>query len=729
MAGNIETLKEANYHYQKGNTARAAKLYRRVVKSNPDNFLAHYVLGAIEAQAGNLSRAKSLIDQALAINPSSPEALLARGNILAESGRLDEALVAFEKTLAIKPGLPGAWVGLGNIATSMKQFDKAFADYDRALALNSELVHAWFGRGNLCLLLDRVEEASAAFDRALALRPDVPFGWCGRGNAMHRLARYGEALGAHQQALALAPNLAEAWVGCGNALGELKRYEEALAAFDEALKRKPHLGEAWHGRANTYYALKRYEDAAAAFEKARALNPKLPYVDGALLRARTHLCDWREFDAECEVQLASIREAVPATIPFYLLAIPSSAEDQLRCAMHWFDTSFAAYARPKSLSVAMKGEKIRVGYLSADFRQHPVATLTAGLFEQHNRKRFHVSGFSVGANDGSDLRRRIERSFDHFFDLHVQNDLEIVERVRRSQIDILVDLNGYTQDARTGVFARGAAPIQVNYLGYAGTTGSRCMDYIIADTTVIPEEQRKFYTEKIVYLPGSFLVNDARRTVSDRVFTRTELGLAEADFVFCCFNDAYKITPAVFDSWMRILGAVANGVLWLSGDHPTLVDNLRREAATRHVDPRRLVFAPRLTRIDDHLARFRSADLFLDTLFYNAHATGSDALWAGLPVLTCVGSTFAGRVGASLLNALGLQELVVATMSEYEATAIEIATDPSKLIELRRRLDCRRPTAPLFDTALFAGRIEAAFEQMVERHRTGLPPEHIFMAS
>ena len=348
---------------------------------------------------------------------------------------------------------------------------------------------------------------------------------------------------------------------------------------------------------------------------------------------------------------------------------------------------------------------------------------------EHARKcvpqsRFEMTAISIGPDDNSEMRQRLKHSFDHFIDATILSDEEIASRIRVTEIDILIDLKGFTQDARTNVFARRPAPIQANYIGYPGTMGAEYIDYIIADQTVIPENSKQYYLEKIVYLPTSYQVNDSKRFISDKAFTRTQLGLPPTGFVFCSFNNNYKITPRIFDCWMRILKQVESSVLWLLEDNPTAASNLRKEATTRGVNPERLIFAKRLP-IAEHLARHRLADLFLDTLPYSAHTTASDALWAGLPVLTCLGETFAGRVAASLLNAIGLPELIAATPEAYEQMAIDLATHPEKLAVIKRKLAENRLTTPLFDTKLFTKHIEAAYIAMYERHQAGLAPDHI----
>jgi protein O-GlcNAc transferase len=407
--------------------------------------------------------------------------------------------------------------------------------------------------------------------------------------------------------------------------------------------------------------------------------------------------------------------------PFALLALPSSAEDQLQCAQRYMK-DLPAYP-PVWLGETYLHDRIRVAYLSADFRNnHPVAYLTAGLFEHHDHSRFEITGISIGPTDDSLLRRRLEGAFEHFVDAKDKTEVDIANLIKNREIDILVDLMGHTLDSRLGVLARRPAPIQVHYLGYAGTTAANFIDYILADKIVIPEEHRAFFTEEVVWLPGSYLVNDNRRRVAEKMPTRAECGLPENALVYCSFNNAYKIAPSIFDIWLRLLRATTGSVLWLSELNPTAQANLRREADRCGINPQRLIFAPKVTDNADHLARQRLADLFLDTLPYNAHTTASDALWAGLPVLTCLGETFAGRVAASLLRAIGLPELITTSLDEYEALALKLANDPALLAIIKSKLSQNRETYPLFDTARFTRHIEAAYVAIWERCQRGEPP-------
>jgi predicted O-linked N-acetylglucosamine transferase (SPINDLY family) len=538
------------------------------------------------------------------------------------------------------------------------------------------------------------------------------------------LKRYDEALAAFDRALALKPDLAEAWLGRGNVFVWLKRYEEALAAFDRALALKPDFPEAWNSRGILLIELKRYHEAIDACDKALALNPNLDGIEGLRLRCKTNLCDWTDFTDECEHLNSSLKNGKGSTDPFSFLGISASPEHQRKCAELWVAKKYPSFDKSTWRGEVYKHDRIRIAYVSADFHQHAVSYLIAGMFECHDRSQFEVMAISFGPDDASEMRQRLRNSFEHFIDGKAYDDDEIASQIKNAEIDILIDLKGFTNDARTGIFARRPAPIQVNYLGYPGTMGADYIDYIIADGTLIPDSYQAHYTEKIVYLPNSYQANDKKRPISDKVFTRLELELPENGIIFCCFNDNYKILPDIFDRWMQILLQIEGSVLWLLVDNASAASNLRKEAEARGVSGERLVFAGRMP-LPDHLARYRLADLFLDTLPYNAHTTASDALWAGLPVLTQIGETFAGRVSGSLLTAIGLPELITSTPQAYEHRAIELAINPEKLAAIKHRLANNRITTSLFDTQLYARHIEAAYRAMYERYQANVQPDHI----
>jgi predicted O-linked N-acetylglucosamine transferase (SPINDLY family) len=435
------------------------------------------------------------------------------------------------------------------------------------------------------------------------------------------------------------------------------------------------------------------------------------------------ICDWTDTAHSFEKisQAIILNDAVIE--PLWLLGMTDEPKLHKKTAEIYVQSKYRINLTLGQISKKSDYQKIRVGYFSTDFKNHPVAFLIAELFEIHDKSRFETYAFSL-ARSSDMMRARLNQSFDHFIDVQNQSDIEIAKIARNLEIDIAIDLNGYTQDARTGIFSHRAAPIQVNYLGYPGTMGANFIDYIVADKTLIPEDSQEHYSEKVVYLPNSYQVNDRKRLISDKQFTRQELGLPENAFVFCCFNNNFKILPDTFNGWMRILNAVEGSILWLFQDNPYVVQNLKKAAQRQGIDSQRLVFAERAP-LPEHLARHRYADLFLDTSPYNAHTTASDALWVGLPVLTLMGKSFASRVAASLLSAIGLQELITTTQEEYEALAIELAKNPQKLADIKVKLANNRLSTPLFDTPLFTKHLESAYIKMYERYQAKLPPEHI----
>lgn len=475
--------------------------------------------------------------------------------------------------------------------------------------------------------------------------------------------------------------------------------------------------------------LKRPAEAVLDYNEVLRLNPGHPFALGLRLHAQMSMCDWDRIEARTADVLVKVARGEKVTPSWPLLAFSSTPGLQRRAAEIWTkEVANPETNRPDELGLVtpQPGRKIRVGYFSSDYREHPVAFLFAGVIEAHDRQTFEVIGFSYGRNTGDAMRKRLEKAFDKFIDVADKPDREICALARQHNLDIAVDLVGYTTQSRPGIFALRAAPVQVNFLGYPGTMGASFMDYIIADTTVIPASSREYYSEKVVHMPGSYQANDRARHVAEKVFTRAELGLPEKGFVFCCFNNNFKITPSVFNSWMRIMTTVPDSVLWLLADNADVSINLRKEAVAHGVAAERLVFAPRVGPAE-HLARHRAADLFLDTLPYTAHTTASDALWAGVPIVTCTAESFAARVAASLLKAVGLPELVTSSPNDYEALAIALARDPSRLAALKQKLTENRMTAPLFDTVSYTRALEAAFRQMQDRQATGLGPDHIVL--
>ncbi len=696
--------------------------YDRALALKPDHVIALNNRGNALQALDRHEEALASFDQALTINPDYADALSNRGSTLQALNRHEEALASYDKALAIRPDHVNALNNRGNALQELKRYEEALASYDRALAIRPDFAGALNNRGNVLQELRRFEEALASYDRALAIQPDFAAALNNHGNALQALCRHEEALASHDRALSIQPDYADALINRGNALQALSRHQEALASHDRALALEPDHHDALFNRGLVLRSLNRHEDAARSFARLLELAPDYGFAKGDLLYAKMWSCDWRTRDEDVGRLAIDIRSGKRCINPFAFLGVSESAQDQLLCSRIWVRDKHPASAVPVWNGERYRHDRIRVAYLSADFRAHPSSFLLAGMLELHDRSRFETVALSFGSDDRSEIRSRLKGAFERFVDVRNRSDLEIARLMRELEVDIAVDLMGYTQNSRTGIFALRPAPIQVNYLGYPGTLGADFIDYILADRFVIPEQHHPCYTEKVVYLPDSYLVNDSRRVIADRSPSRSEAGLPEEGFVFCSFNNTYKLSPQIFDVWIRLLETVKASVLWLRGSGDDAVRNLGVEAARRGIAPERLVFARRAERIEDHLARHRSADLALDTLPYNGHTTSCDALWAGLPVLTCLGTAFPGRAAASALNAIGLPELITHSLEEYESLALGLARNPQRLAEIKSKLARNRGTYPLFDTDRFRRHIEAAYTTMWERYQRGEPP-------
>ncbi|HEY0725965.1 MAG TPA: tetratricopeptide repeat protein, partial [Pyrinomonadaceae bacterium] len=553
----------------------------------------------------------------------------------------------------------------GCVLQQLQRYTEALASYDRVLALMPENEFALHNRGAALLALKRYHEALESFERVLTLAPDDTEALTNRGVALYELRRWDDALRSHDRAVALKPDYAEAWSNRANVLLELKRRDDALASWDRALAIKPDFAEALNNRGSALRELGRDTEAIADYEKVLALAPAHEYAKGTLLHAKMHCCDWRGYSQDVANLIDEVRLNKRVAAPFELLNITDSAADQLQCARIWVDQKYPASSFTLSTGRPYRHDRIRLAYLSADLRDHAAAYLLAGLIEQHDRSRFETIAISFGADPGSKMQARLKSAFERFIDVSDKSDVEIANLLRALEIDIAVDLMGFTTRSRAGIFALRPAPVQVNYLGYPATMGADYIDYIFADHFVLPEGRESFYTEKIAWLPETFQANDRGRRISDLTPTRADAGLPEHGFVFGAFNNTNNITPDVFDIWMRLLSKVEGSVLMLLGPNETVRRNLQNHAQERGVDPSRLRFMPQIAYAD-HLARYKIADLFLDTFPYNAATTASDALWSGLPLLTCTGNSYAARHAGSILNAVGLPELVTHTLDDYE---------------------------------------------------------------
>jgi len=744
-----------------GRQAEAERLYQEIVVDQPANADAWHLLGIVAYQRRDFAVAVERIRKAITLSDANTAYFSNLGLALQGQGDVAGAISSYRRAVALDAGNADALYNLGNALLQAGDLDEAVGAYRRAVEANPQFVEAHNNLGNLLRRLGRPQEAVDSYRRVLALQPQMAETHNNLGNALKALHRFDEAVASYRQAIALQPNLADAHSNLGNALELLNRADEALAAYERALAIRPDFADALNNLGSALYRRDRLADAESALRRAVALEPahvkahlnlalvlqsqarpadaaaayhrvleRSPdHADARLRLFNLHLqiCDW----ATLETDAAAIKRLIAddkmaAADPYLLTFVPGvSAAEQKRAAV--------AYARHRFVSIDTvvpvprnsrdPDRKLRIGYLSADFRAHATAYLMADLIELHDRAKFDVVAYSLGIDDGSPIHHRLRGGFDAFHDLRGIADAAAAERIAGDGIDILVDLKGYTDGARPEILARRPAPIQVSYLGYPGTMGAPFIEYLVADRFVCPATAAADYSEVLACLPDTYQPNDRKRPIGPPR-ARRDFGLPEAGFVFCGFNSVNKITPAVFEIWTSLLRETPDSVLWLlSGDRMAEL-NLRRMAGERGVGPERLVFAAKLP-LSEHLARYAIADLFLDTLPCSGHTTVSDALWSGVPVLTCAGDTFAARVGGSLVRAAGLPELITETLADYARMAQHLAVDRGELQGFRERLARSRLSCLLFDTPRTTRHLEAIYRRMWHLFISGREPEPI----
>lgn len=696
-------------HHRNGQLAQAETLYRQLLAHQPKHADALHLLGVLCHQSSRHKEAADLIAKAIALEPQNSDFLNNHGLALRAAGKPQEALNSYQRALKLAPHDADLHNNLGNVYQELGRFEEAAGCYRRLLNafpqdldLRAALSHSLQALGNECQTAGRYAQAEACYEEAIQYAPLDANLHYNLGNAQRELGKAAAAAASYKQALKLAPDDADTHNNLGNVLRELGKLDEAVVCYETALR----------------------------------LNPELHHAKVHLVHQKQHMCDWTNLDED----IVQIRDWVThqpqAQIsPFAFLAMPgTTAAEQRLCADNWVANRYRD-AIKQGTQLALQHaprthEKLRIGYLSGDFRLHPLAFLITELMELHDRSQFEIFAYSYAADDGTPERKRLELAFDHFVDIRALPLSDAAKKIYADQIDILVDLTGYTQNSRSGIVALRPAPLKVSWLGFPGTMGSldgtAFFDYLLSDSFITPLDQAGDYAEKLALLPHAYQPNGCQRPVADKP-SRDGAGLPDQGFVFCCFNQTFKITPEIFTVWLRLLKAVPDSVLWLLDCNSWAKENLKKVAKKCGVDASRLVFAPRVP-IAEHLARHALADLFLDTLPYDAHTTTSDALWMGLPVLTCAGHTFASRVAGSLLLAAGLPELVTRTLEQYEALALELATQPQRLAGLRDTLLQHRESLPLFDTPTFTRNLEQAYRQMWQRWHAGLPPEAFTLA-
>lgn len=682
-------LQQADQAFQANNFDRSSSILKRLLKVSPKNLPALELLGLIKILQGNTKEAGDWLTKAVLINPNQFSIQYNLAYALADSGNKKESLIHHQKAITLAPNDPKAWFNFGKTVSDLESDNEAINYYKNAIELKNDFYDAWY---NL-------------------------------GNSFSKLKKYQEAIECYEKVIDMASNYYNAWVNRGIALFNLKHYEQAIHSYEQAINLNPNNYEAWINKGIALHDLERFEDAIAAYEQAISLNPEIRSTYGAISHLRMKICSWINFNERLDDLIKNVAVDGNTSIPFSLLALTDNPPLLRQHAEAYSKNKYPTKNVLGPIPQNPKQKKIRIGYFSADFRNHAVSILAAELFELHDKSKFEIIAFSFGEDDSSPMRSRLISSFDQFIDIRNLTDKDAAILSRELNIDIAVDLGGFTANNRTGIFAYRAAPIQISYLGYLGTMSTPYIDYLVADEVIIPPSHQNYYSEKIVYLP-SYQVNDSKRKISSKIFTRKELGIPEKSFVFCCFNDNYKILPNTFQIWMNILKATPESVLFLYAANDLVIKNLKKEAELSGISNTRLIFGTRLGT-EEYLARFRVCDLFLDTFPYNAGTTASDALWAGLPVLTLKGNSFASRIASSLLAAVNLPELITESEHDYGLKAIELANSHSKVELIKDMLAQNRGASPLFNTKLFTRHLELAYQKMVERHEENLPPNHI----
>lgn len=706
----------------------AAKYLKKAVQINPNNPSTQYNLAKALVDSNDYLASLPHHEKAIKLAPQNVDALINYGQTLSQLGRHNDALLLFDKAITLNPNLSQIRLNKAIALRGAGRYEDALHAFDELIETNPTLYLAHLNKGLILVQQKKYQDGISCLDAAISISADDITPLLSKGQALYEQKMYIEALSEMLQALKIEPNSDEVNLNIGSILNELKRHGEAIAYFNKAITLNPDNANAHSNKGLAYSELRQYDESLVSYKKAYSIDPDIDFLLGSLLRIKLLLGDWSSIENEIAALTKKLPESKKIISPFTLMALTDSPMQHLQAAKIWagqldhiHELGEDQQRDPKS------GNKIRVAYFSADFKEHPVAQLTAELFKLHDRSKFEVLAISLD-QDGrfNPMREKLRSNFDHFIDAANQTDEQIAKLSRSLGVDISIDLGGYTESARPEIFRYRTAPIQVNYLGYPGSLGSSCFEYIIADHSLIPESDREFYTEKIAYLPNSYMVDDSKRLASDISLSRSEFGLPEDAFVYCCFNNSYKFNELMVKRWSIILKQVENSVLWLSENNSIFRSNLLAEFNEHGIEGSRIIFAQRMDKISDHLARLKLADLFLDTTPFNAHTTAMDALKSGLPLLTMIGNSFPARVAGSLLNALDLTELITHNIQDYEMLAIELGNDPNSIQAIKNKLSLNIRTAPLFNTRLFTSNLESLFIAMQNRYENNLPPDHIF---
>ena len=726
------------YHNNLGNAYRdsgrcdqAIACYQRALQIKSDLVETYINMGIAYHQLAELDRAVCAYQKAIKLKPDSAEAYYNLGNTFKEQQLFEEAISCYRRAAVINPMFIEAYYNLAGSLEQQSRLDEAIECLNQCLRIKPQWAEVYNNLGNLLNQKGLSDAALSSYQQAIEIKPGLYEAHNNLGNALKYRGRFAEAIDCYQKALQYRPDYTEAYQNMGAAFTEQGRLEEGIGCFQKAIQLRPDFAEAYNFLGLCFERQAKVAEAISSFEKAIQIKPNYVEAYSYLIHQYQHNCDWQRM-MQFSKRLDELnRQAVDnrkscAEPPFISMARHSDLSQDLINARAWCRKIVEPLQNLKLpfLFESRRSEtrKLAIGYLSCDFHNHATAHLMRRVFGLHDREKFEINCYSHGPDDHSNYRKQIREQSDQFIDIRELSHIDAARRIYADKVDILVDLKGHTKDARLGILACRPAPIQVHYLGFPGTTGADFIDYLISDKIVTPIEHAPFYSEKLVFLPHSYQVNDAQQEIAPRVWQKEELGLPRNSFIFSSFNLPYKIDPVMFDCWMRILSQIPHSVLWLFNGGETTTKNLKQEARIRGIDPRRLVFADKLPKAE-HLARLRLADLALDTRIVNGHTTTSDSLWAGVPVITLQGGHFASRVSASLLNAIGLSEMTTRNLDAYERLAVRLAKHPAEHQKIKAKLSVNRLTQPLFDTHGFVGHLEAAYQKMWCLFAAGQAPQ------
>jgi predicted O-linked N-acetylglucosamine transferase (SPINDLY family) len=731
-------LSKAKSHLKKGQILEAKKFCLDILNIYPNNFRLKQFINSLETLKFSKNIYNDLVnffnnkkfyevvklsEEHLKISEKNHSIWNIYAAANEELGKLDDALIGYQRAITLNPNDPEYYNNMGILLEKREEFDDAIISYNKALSIKPDYVEANYNLGNAFKKLGEIEAATFYFKKAISYNANYTQAYNNLGNILHQEGRIDEAIRMFQKAISINPSLAETYCNLGYAFIEKNNINKAILALKKSIHLNPNFFQSYLNLGNIFSDEDQIINAIDMYNKALSIKPDFELVRSKRLHQLANICNWKAIE-EDRLFISQLGTQKQFTTPWSLLSLEDNPQNHRKRSEIFAKIKFPQKSIPFIAPISKFNKRIRVGYFSSDFYDHATMSLISKVFSLHNREKFEIYIYSYDLDKKDEIKTNLIKSVDVFDDVSLMSDKDIALLARQDQIDIAVDLKGYTRNNRSGILAYRAAPIQVNYLGYPGTMGTDFIDYLIADSTIIPKEYRDYYSEKIIYMPHSYQPTNNSRLISPKVVTKSDMGLPEDSFIFCCFNNSYKITSIEFDIWMRLLKKVDGSVLWLLQTNEWAEINLKKEAEKREVNPDRIIFAKKIAQ-SEHLARQKLADLFLDTFNVNAHTTASDALWGGLPVLTMIGKGFPARVAASLLNALGLPELITDNEKDYEYLALELASNPEKLTKIKNKLIMNRMSKPLFNTEIYTKHLENGYQQVYQNYIEGNKPKTI----